>query len=398
MIKSLVWCLLMASVFYACHNTSKQPSALVGNKHILQKINIVPLDTPKFELDSLTSPVVYSMQEYVEGDKRYLAYLNEETGTIYLNDFQTKRIVKRIEIHTDHKERLKKAFQGMLYHNKDSIFLFSYRPKVTLINDRGEVLKIFSIPKERSEANKLFYRGFYVSTSVPAYLYKTKLVINSVVVGDLKSNEKRNVQIILDLKTGEDTIGKVAFPPSYQGKNYGGLHYDIYYVSYNPKRNYSIYSFPANKNVLINNLLTGRTVSKPAESQFIYGFLTFQKDDYKEAVSEPVGEYYMTTPTYGSVLYDKYKNVYYRFALLPVQQRNVNYEQKNPPTKTISIAVFDDSFHYLGERQLDKNKYWSSNAFISKEGVNIQNKSHNDSTLNLTTFSFSFLNKNTVIN
>lgn len=384
---------LLATAFSACHNSTEQRKNLTGNKHIPQVVNIEPADTPQFELDSLTAPIVYSMQEYTEGDNSYLAYLNEETGTIYLNDFGTRKIVKKIEIKTDHKEKLKKAFQGMLYHNRDSIFLFSYRPKVTLINDRGEILKVFSVPKERSEMKKIFYRGFYVSTSIPAYLFKNKLLINSLVVGDLKENEKRNMQIVLDLKTGEDTIGKVSFPSTYQGKNYGGLHYDIYFASYNPKLNYSVYSFPADKNVILNDLSTGQVTNKKAESQYIYNFLPFDQNDYKEAVSEPVGEYFMTTPTYGCILYDPYRNVYYRLALLPVEQRNVNYEQKNPPTKTISIAIFDEAFHYLGERILDKNKYWSSNAFISKEGLNIQRKSKSDATLNFTTFTFKFSDK-----
>ncbi|GAA3989991.1 hypothetical protein GCM10022210_49320 [Mucilaginibacter dorajii] len=328
------------------------------------------------------------MQEVQQGDQRFFAYLNDETGSIYLNDFQTKKIIKKIQIQGADLKKYKKAFQGLYYHNKDTIFLFSYTPKVTMINDRGKILRIYSLPKEKGEGNKLFFRGFYVSTSIQPYLFENRLFINSIVVGDVKSGESRKVQMILDLKTGRDSIGKVCFPDAYQNKNYGGLHYDIYSVCYNPKFNIAVYSFPAHKKVILSNLFKNNIVNVLAESQFINDFTLYDEDQYKDAVSEPVGEYFMTTPTYGSIFYDKYRDVYYRLALLPVKERNVNYEQKNPPTKNISLIVFDKDFKYLGEKLLEKNRYWSSNAFVSKEGLNIQNRTNSDSTLNFTTFGF----------
>ncbi|MDB5143082.1 MAG: hypothetical protein JWQ66_1795 [Mucilaginibacter sp.] len=101
----------------------------------------------------------------------------------------------------------------------------------------------------------------------------------------------------------------------------------------------------------------------------------------------------MTTPTFGPIYYDKFKNVYYRLASLPVEEINANYEEKNPPLKRISLEIFDKDFQYLGEKILKKNKYWADNAFVSSEGLNLQNRTGSDSTLDFTTFTFSAIQK-----
>ncbi len=357
------------------------------SRNFAQKIVVVKSDSAKFELDSLTAPVVFSIHEVTLDGHRYLAYLNDETSTVFLNDMKTKKIVKAIHVEGDSVKN-KKVYQGLLYHNKDSIFLFSYRPKVIMINESGKILKRFNLFNESDIAHKLFYNGFYVSTSLPAYYYRNRLFINSLVVGDIAKNEKRKVQMVLDLEKGKNSISSISFPKNNEGKKYGALHYQIFGMTYNSKLKQAVYSFPADKEVSITDLLTGNITSRPAESQYIKQFFEYDEENYKDAPSEPAGEFFMTTPTYGPVVYDKYRDVYYRLGLLPVDQKNANYEEKNPPSKLVSLIVLDNKFNYLGEQLLDKNRYWSSNLFVSKEGLNIQNRTKSDETLDFTTFTF----------
>lgn len=375
------------TIISSCKNSNTSDEYVFKSRNFRQKIKIFKADSLRFELDSLTAPVVYSMQEVNDGPNRYLAYLNDETSTIYFNDFSTRKISKIIHIQGDSIAN-KKAYQGMLYHNKDSIFLFSYKPRIVMINDQGLVVKRFDLSKRKAPNNKLFFKGFYVSTALPAFYSNNRLFINSLVVGDIKAGETRKIQMIIDLKSGKDRIGEASIPKVYEGKNFGSLHYEIFGMSYNPITMQAVFSFPAAKQIIVTDLNSDKIKNVSAESQYIDHFITYDASRYEDAKSEPVGEYFMTTPTYGSIFYDKYKNIYYRMALLPVEQKNVNYEEKNPPTKRISLIVFDEHFNYLGEQLLDKNKYWSSNAFVSKEGLNIQNRTKSDETLNFTTFNF----------
>lgn len=356
----------------------------VGDKGLPQKVIISDEGVVKFELDSMTSPSIYTCQEYNDGRDHFFVYLNEEMGTVYLNDFATKKVTKRIAVEGDSIKN-KKAFQGVYYHNKDSIFLFSYSPRVILINESGKILQKYTL-STAVEKNKIYYRGIYTSTNSPAAFYGNSLFISSVVLG--KHTDLRPVQLILNLETKKTILGKVTFPEEYSKTDYANITYDIFSSCYNSKDKSLVYSFPAYKKVAINDIVNDKVYTKFAESQYILDFQPYDEDDYKDAKSEAFGEYFMTTPTYSSILYDKYRDVYYRLALLPVDELNANYEEKNPPLKPISLVVFDKNFNYLGERLLEKNKYWPKTAFVSKDGLNIQQRTSNDATVDFSLFTF----------
>jgi hypothetical protein len=362
----------------------------MGDQGFKQTIAISKSGVLKFELDSLTSPGVISLQEYHLGKDSYLVYLNDETGAIYLNDISSKKNVKKIEVGGDH-AGFKKMFRGVYFHNKDSIFLFLHRPKIMLINDRGKILREYNLFNKNDRKNNIYFRGMNVATNAPAFLFRNHLIFNSFVLGNISPNEERPIQITLNLETGIDSLGKISFPNEYQGKNYGGLFSELYSVCYNYDKKLAIYSFPICKKVYIYQFEKNSMYRLSAESNYIDDFVLYDESVYKEAKSDPEGEYFMTTPTYGSVYYDKYRDVYYRMALLPVDKKNVNYEEKKPPLKQISIMVFDQNFNYLGEKLLERNKYWPQEAFVSKEGFNIMNRTDSDLTLDFTTFKFSKL-------
>jgi hypothetical protein len=379
---------LIIGVFtlYACERKKDNDYKFV-DRHFKQKITILADPISKFELDSLTAPLIPHIQLVNTGNQNLLIYLNDEIGALYINDLATKKIVKKITVEGDPLS-YKKFFQGFYYHNKDSIFLICYHPSVYLINSDGKILRKYNLVNEKDKKDRLFYRGLYASSEVPVYFKNGTLIISSVVVGEDKK-QKKPLQIALNLKTGLDSLGQVSEPESYFTNNYGGLHYDLYSVCFNPKANLAVYSFAASKSVIIDDMVKDSIYNTPAESQYILNFTPYNEKQYADATM-PLGEYFMTTPTYGPIYYDNYKDVYYRLALLPVEQKNANYDKKNSPLKPISLVVFDHNFNYLGEKLIEKNKYWPTSAFVSPDGLNIQIRSTNDETLDFTTFKFKY--------
>ena len=377
---------LVISICFACKQIDKKKTQVI--REFPNKMTLTAPVVTQFELDSVTAPYIGCMQYIFDtsfSGSNMLAFLNEETGSIYLNDMKSKKIIKRIEPDVPLKQ-LKKSIQGFYYLNKDSIFLFEFRPNILLINDLGKVQKIFKIQMPKGDRHQqLACRGVTVETKNPAYVSNGKLYFSSMVVGKLSENEKRSTQLVLDLKTNNVSVGAPVFPENYSN-NYGGLHYFIFSSAINELTNRIVYSFPASDSIAVNSLSNQDIKKCYAGSKHVGEIPEFKESDFADAPSGAEGEYFMRTPSYGPVLFDRYRNLYYRLAFLPVEVKNALYEEKNAPTKTISVIMMDSAFRYLGEQVLEKNKFWPNSAFVSKEGLNIQNKTSYDSTLDFSLF------------
>lgn len=376
--------MIIASAFTSC-NSANNKIEIQTKQAFNDSISVIKSGIARFELDSITSPLIQALQSYNSGDDSFLIYLNEEIGALYINDIITKRVVKSIKVR-DGAEHHNKTYQGFYYHNKDSIFMYSFKPKVTLINEMGEVKQEYILTSNSSDKNeRQSYLGIWSSTTAPSsHLYNDTLYINSVIVGGNRANRK--VQILLNVKTGQTRLSNTLFPEQYGKYNFGDINYDIYSNCVNSSKNILVYSFPGYEKVIINQLNGNKVYEKSAQSKYISYFTEYNKSDYSDAISSPTLEYFMTSPLYGGVYYDKFRDLYYRLALLPIEQRNLNYEEKDSPLKQISVIVFDKDFNYLGEQKLEPNKYLMFSAFVSKDGFNIQNRNNSDETFDFTTF------------
>jgi hypothetical protein len=219
---------------------------------------------------------------------------------------------------------------------------------------------------------------------MPGY-FNRKMYLNAVILGNLRAGEQRKVQVIIDVASKKVSLGTQYYPGEYY-KNYGGIDYYIYSTAFNPVTNEIVYSYPAMDSVLVLSLAQNKTRKVYAGSKYVHEIPEYDASDYKDAPSGIEGEYFMQNPSFGSILYDEYRKVYYRLAFLPVDEKNAIYEAKNSPTKQVSIVVYDEQFNYLGESLLEKNKFWPNNVFVSKAGIHIQNKTETDSTFDFTTF------------
>jgi hypothetical protein len=382
----LPFCLMF---LVSCKNSFKRNRSLTEGQAFTQKITIKKTDSIQLELDSVTSNYISCIQYKNENNIEELIYLNEETGTIYINDLNTRKIIKCI-IPKLPEKKLKKKFQGFYYHNKDSIFLFAFSPKVFLVNDSGTIKDSYETSSlQAAEADRKIYQAFYVSTRNMPGFYNNKLYLNAVILGNLREGEQRKVQVIIDVASKKVSLGIQYYPEEYY-RNYAGMDYYIYSTAFNPLTSEIVYSYPAMDSVVILSLRENKTKKVYAGSKFISEILEYDPSDYKNAPSGLEGEYFMRNPSFGPILYDEYRKVYYRVAFLPVDEKNAIYEAKNAPTKQVSIVAYDSQFNYLGESLLEKDKFWPNNVFVSRKGVCIQNKTEADSTFDFSTFSFNF--------
>lgn len=340
-------------------------------------------------LDSITGPRLQCLQYYADKTDSLLIYLNEETGVIYSNDIKSRKIIKRIEL-MDGKSDHRKHFQGFYYHNPDSIFLFYFGPAVALMNSQGKLIRNYKLNSSGTRSDQkqnLAYKGFYSTTSNQGFLHGDTLFLNSIVLGGNKIPRK-DIQILLNVHDGSSRLREMEFPSQYRKNKFGGGDFDIYSMSFNPLAKRIIYSFPADENLISRDLHSESSKRFFANGSLADHINEYDKKTFDNGITDPQIEHYMTSPSFGQVLFDRYKNVYYRILLLPVAKHDANYGEKNAPLKQIVVMVFDRTFKMLGECKLPADKYMMSSSFVSSNGLNIQHKPLTDEKLVFTVLRF----------
>jgi hypothetical protein len=111
-----------------------------------------------------------------------------------------------------------------------------------------------------------------------------------------------------------------------------------------------------------------RTV--PAKSRYINNVKTFRPS--KDFASMPEFlKYECEHPFYGSIIYDKYREVYYRIAYPPTEMENdVNYlDAWRFGRKEFSVIIMDKEFNIIGETVFKDYSYSSRMLLVTKEGL-----------------------------
>ena len=74
---------------------------------------------------------------------------------------------------------------------------------------------------------------------------------------------------------------------------------------------------------------------------------------------------------YHNLMYDKYRDVYYRIVELPYELKvneSVFDDEKN---REFSIIIFDKDFNIIGETKFPGNKYLYKMSFVGRDGLYI---------------------------
>ncbi len=231
------------------------------------------------------------------------------------------------------------------------------------------------------------YPAPYLQTMAPLKKYRNKLLSVGFVADEtsFETDQNRPVVTILDLddKSIENVVN---YPYQYSLYNWaGGFTYRM--PSYDLIDDDIVINFPAHHYLLRYSLTSKKLTSHYAGStsiEFIKSF-PFPKDSPIDGVQ--AWEWYMNNPSYESVIYDKYRKLYYRITRLPFP--NYNKEERGN-RKPIVIIILNDNLEYRGEVSLPTDVYFHpTNCYVSKEGFNIQVLTEDED--KLTFYQYNFL-------
>lgn len=328
----------------------------------------------------------HSVFSFSEKGKDYLSFQNLPKSEILIYSMDSQELVKKLDINTEGDNAVTGGFGGYYVADMEHIFIPSmYVSTIFAVDTAGNVKQ--KIDYAKTEDNRLL-KPFMPSDKFQMVFIDDDLYIPQIInlrLGD-KAVEESPVKVVVD--TTENTVKALPmrFPALITSKDFGtaGAFGADYSCCYDGKR--FIYSFHADDGLYVTSSSHDSVEKKKAKSKYIDEVTVFRSsgDDFQQMMKAQCEH-----ASYGRIVYDKYRNVYYRFAYPPctIDDYSGDYlDLLRSGRKNFSVMILDNQLNPVGETVFPAYTYNSNLFFILEDGVyislnHIKNPAYSDDTL-----------------
>ncbi len=331
--------------------------------------NIKPL---RIEIDSLANFRSIGDNVFEFDDKEYLYRWNRDNNSVDIFSINNKQMSKRIDIPF--------SFDGYYPIVMDKLYVIEYEKNIIhLINDQDEILKSFDFNALISNDTLKYIT--YSSSGKMLNIIDDKVIINIVANTIVPKYYKYPTMGILNIKKNQ--LDKFAYFPEFmQDGNIWKSFYPYYCIN---NKNEIIVTFATSPEIFIYNEDGELIETKNIKSSYIDNFKPIPTENtYQKSTSI---EYETTRSRYSLVIYDKYRDLYYRFAVHPQESVNDDGSVNQYNSNKWSIMVLNSDFELIKEILMEKNKYIIHSAVLTKEGLLIQKNKSNSPDYNYLDYS-----------
>ncbi len=354
-----LFCLLIFLFSIKCSN-SQEGIQKYTSKDLYR---IVEVAEKKFPLDSLTGYYTPSIQvfESKRDTSRYLCILNEYENSIYIYSYESSELFSALAFEINGPNGVGKV-NDFLIHNYDSIFLLSEKSKkLSIVDSIGRLKKSYP----------LFLANPVGGTNQPIIKIRNKLYITNIFdkgIDPLGKIDLRSENLKISIDINDSTVSTFfSYPKSYANGIWGPNMLQFYYC-YNSSSENFIYSFSADPYLFEQNNNMELT-SYLAQSKYFSEIKPMQSKDFSR---ENRIKYFLTTPDYNAIIFDKFRNVYYRFAHLPISSDDLSSRDMNKSRiKHTSVIILDADFNKIGENLIPRFSYTETMFFVTREGLHL---------------------------
>ena len=150
----------------------------------------------------------------------------------------------------------------------------------------------------------------------------------------------------------------------------GGFTYRMPYFDLGPEGEV-VCCFAASDELTAYSLRTGRARHVKAPSKQFGQIAPYSKTNRESPTNAAEIAWYRNNPSYDGILFDPWREVYYRFALLP--ERPDRRGSKDYYRKPVSIIVLDKNLQPIEETLLDEDVHFRPYcSFVSQDGLFLQ--------------------------
>lgn len=359
--------------FVTCCTEKQSNSNAPGKKFELKK-NAVK----EFRLDSVTSFRTNYLDLFEKNGESYLVFENRNKPSIQFYEFENGALAFEINLETDGPNGVGKM-RGFYVKSVDSIYVLSpFHYAVYLIDRQGKIIDKYSWLRSEDPVKSSSLAGIY--TTSPGLVLANKLHMFAVPeTGYTKkvTFESGKVDLALDLNAKSIELG-YQYPESYRKNMFGNLFLKIDRALTN--RETIIYSFGAD-NYLYETNYSDKNIPHFAGSTYFKE--TMPLEDLSQA-----DDHQIMTGYFAGIKYDKYRNLYYRLAVHPIELLNADNQRNHFEDKRISVIILDGEFNVVGETILPDKLHLYTTWFVGEKGLYISNHNKNNDEVNENSLSF----------
>jgi len=346
--------LLLSIVLCGCNEVSTET-----NTQIQGSGDFIHLNT-----SGSISPKTKFLQYYEEHQKSWLLFGNEDNNETIIYALPSGRIEKRMKFDMRGSNRIG-IYKGAFIHNFDSIFVISatYFTEFFLIDTTGTVKRKFSVDSISIGESHNALVPLYSHFSMEAVFRNGMLNLNTDVFTAISNADLHTQSICISYDIGKGELVDRFKYPEFDDTHKASLEY--YCRTHNGSD--LVYSFRRLDDLYILKE-NGDYNIIPCPSRFQ------RKDlDWTNNRTEPIEiqrERSLKNPYYGSIMFDKYRKLFYRIYIPGYKLKNGESALQYfgyPPL--FSIMVLDENLTLIGETLMPMNTYDPLMAFITRDGL-----------------------------
>lgn len=347
---------LLLCLFVSCNN-EKKGEAYVFNLEATEKIK-------KFTLDSDVRYNAFYL--YTFGDdkgKEYLSFLNYRTNQILFYDFKKSELLFKLNLDSEGPNGVVQP-TGLYVKDFDNIYISSYAYEGLIkvdttcrivqkipygITDKGYNVLPSYTPSSHPYIPPVVIDGkIYITQPAVERFYPVAQTPLSVVI-DTIHKKCEDLPLTYDILTKEELeADDTRFSRIFNGKEF-------------------IYSFYTSEDIIVTSVDHSDIKRIKVKSKYI------DSPAEKQESSEKGPKLNLELARYGDLIYDSYRDVYYRFAYPKTTlEDNIRWWGKAVyGRKKISVIILDKDFHIIGETLFPESIYNSYVFFVHKDGLYI---------------------------
>ena len=369
-----IWQLL----FFALTITSCSTTALKereGSKeYTMQRV-----EDKQFLLDSSTTQETIYFQATEQNN---LALYNAPDHSIRIFDIASGKELSKIQLYKEGPNATKDA-QGFYIQDKDNIWIYQYLIKELLLIDSKGVIK-----ERRKLADKLYPKtkientvSPFPLTDMPISMYKDWIILQGTNGVGVEQGIHPACTILYNTKTDEvfttNRYPSLYGDPKMINKKWDTFVYRAVPYTLSPN-NEMVLSYPADDSIRVYNMKQNTT-----QCHFAGYTVETKPSPINGSTMTALTKHFLEQYQYAGIIYDKYRDLYYRLVVRPIFDYDINDESTQ--NKPLSIIILNKEYNKVGEFDLDTNAYRYRNIFVSKSGLHINVASDNDDYLNFIT-------------
>lgn len=304
----------------------------------------------------------------ISGGSYFQGY-NKERNEIFLIELDSSKTIFKVKPDINFADSIAGRLVQFDIYKVDSIFIVTEN-NIFIVNEVGKIIydKNLSIPMKDKDGVEIVFWDNDNQFPLQYNSEKSELLLRTICNCSYMLPEyfHRKIEAKLSLKDDKIDLVNYTFPETHRKFSYGQAVFPFREV----RGDLSIVSFQSDDSLYVFDRMTGEQKkyycrSRYQKSDFI-PFDTLYRDDL-----ERVKEHLTVSPLYQKIMFDRFKNIYYRLLLREQSLKDEKGVYASIFSKDLIVMVLDKDFKVVAERNIGNSYSWFY-SFVTEKGLYIR--------------------------